>query len=322
VKDKPQGAVELAQQENITEFHALTREQARASGAGTGAARWSARLRFAAPRLSILLLSGFLCLGGVACMESTRNDMAAQASGADRPGAQRPRPQSETRRAPSPPRKEASAWRYFGERESTPPARPPATGVWHHFGSADNAAADARPAGNSTTSTRSADVAPAPAPSPRRAIARQPARASVSGDLAKQMFALLNRDRLNPANNAETGGRIQPLRWNNRLAAVARAYSLEMIRRGFFGHVDPEGRSVGDRLRAAGIDWQSVGENIAMDRSVADAENAFMDEPRFQRNHRANILDSGYTDVGIGVVLGPDGLYYITQEFMRGATAP
>jgi uncharacterized protein YkwD len=90
-----------------------------------------------------------------------------------------------------------------------------------------------------------------------------------------------------------------------------------MIRRGYFDHVDPDGRSAGDRLRAAGVPWQSAGENIAMDNNVLDAETAFMSEPRFQHNHRGNILNSKYTDAGVGIARGPDGHYYITQEFME-----
>ena len=41
-----------------------------------------------------------------------------------------------------------------------------------------------------------------------------------------------------------------------------------------------------------------------------------MNEPRFQQhNHRGNILSLEYTHVGIGIVKGPDGMLYITQEF-------
>ena len=42
-----------------------------------------------------------------------------------------------------------------------------------------------------------------------------------------------------------------------------------------------------------------------------------MNEPRFGYNHRSNILDPKYTDVGVGIVKAPDGRYYITQEFLQ-----
>ncbi|MGA8183672.1 MAG: CAP domain-containing protein [Terriglobia bacterium] len=40
-----------------------------------------------------------------------------------------------------------------------------------------------------------------------------------------------------------------------------------------------------------------------------------MNEPRFKKDHRANILNANYSDVGIGIVQGPNGSLYITQGF-------
>ena len=61
--------------------------------------------------------------------------------------------------------------------------------------------------------------------------------------------------------------------------------------------------------------WQAVGENIAIAASAANAQSAFMNEPRFTQNHRGNILSAAFTEVGIGIVQGPDGRLYITQDF-------
>ncbi|HUI42502.1 MAG TPA: CAP domain-containing protein [Terriglobia bacterium] len=130
------------------------------------------------------------------------------------------------------------------------------------------------------------------------------------------MFELLNRDRSNPAYTAETGGQAAPLRWSAGLAAVARAHSEEMLKAGYFGHVDREGRSPGTRVKAAGIPWQTVGENIAGYGSVAGANAAFMREPAHEENHRAIILSRKYTEVGVGIVKAPDGSYYITEDFV------
>jgi uncharacterized protein YkwD len=125
---------------------------------------------------------------------------------------------------------------------------------------------------------------------------------------------------LDPATSAETDGRAQPLRWNEKLAAVARAHSRDMLEQGFFAHVDPDGRTLSTRLSDGGIPWQAAGENIAIYTTVPGAEDAFMNEPRFQRNHRGNILNANYTDVGIGIVQGPDGSLYITQDFVATPT--
>ena len=85
---------------------------------------------------------------------------------------------------------------------------------------------------------------------------------------------------------------------------------------------DPEGRSVAGRVEAAGMQWQTVGENIAIYGSVARAEAAFINEPRFTKNHRANILNPDFVEVGIGIVPGPDGRLYITQDFYTSPSHP
>lgn len=134
-------------------------------------------------------------------------------------------------------------------------------------------------------------------------------------DLEEQMLALVNRDRRNPANEKETRGRAQPLRWNEKLAEVARAHSRDMLQHGYFSHFDQQSRSPFVRINATGIHWSALAENIAINQTVREAEESFMDEPRFQDNHRGNILDPKYTDVGIGIVQAPDGNLYITQDF-------
>jgi uncharacterized protein YkwD len=140
------------------------------------------------------------------------------------------------------------------------------------------------------------------------------------GQLEMQLWVLINRERLDPSNQAETGGKALPLKWNEKLAAVARAYSEDMLRRGFYAHVNPEGLTPAMRVAAAGIPWQAEGENIAIYTSVAGAEQAFMDEPRFEHNHRSNILSAKFTDVGVGIVRAPNGMYYVTQEFVKTPT--
>jgi uncharacterized protein YkwD len=131
------------------------------------------------------------------------------------------------------------------------------------------------------------------------------------------MWVQVNRDRANPAYAAETkDGHAQPLHWNEKLAAVARAHSRDMMVQGFFDHVNPQGQTPAARINAAGIPWKALGENIAINATVSGGQDAFMDEPRFQPNHRANILNTKYTDVGIGIVQARNGSYYITQDFI------
>lgn len=246
-------------------------------------------------RLSTLILAGFLWSASLGCTASGRTQTSGQANDA---GTGASPPQSQPTSAA---KKRTGVWHHFGESKTqseNPPEQPPprSTGAWRRFGTASN--------------TRKTSSHPSTL-QPRHTA---PIR---TANLEQQMYELMNQDRLNPSNANEAGGHKAPLRWNAKLAEIARQHSEDMIRRGYFDHVDPDGRSAGDRLRAAGITWQSVGENIAMHTSVVGAESAFMREPRFQHNHRWNILNSKYTDVGVGIVRGRDGHYYITQEFMQ-----
>lgn len=99
------------------------------------------------------------------------------------------------------------------------------------------------------------------------------------------------------------------------LSEVARQYSREMRDGGFVSHYDPAGGAVDGRLRAAGISFIKAGENIAVIETgdpAGDAHRGFMDSAP----HRANILGSDYTSVGVGVAAVGDR-FWITQVFIR-----
>jgi uncharacterized protein YkwD len=138
-----------------------------------------------------------------------------------------------------------------------------------------------------------------------------------TGRLDLQMWDLINQDRADRFYSPETRGRAPALQWDDRLAEVARMHSEEMARNGFFSHEGADGSSPARRVSMAGIRWISTGENIANCSSVSEAESLFMNEPKFQQNHRWNILNVNYTHVGVGVARARDGSLYITQEFAQ-----
>jgi uncharacterized protein YkwD len=87
------------------------------------------------------------------------------------------------------------------------------------------------------------------------------------------------------------------LRWDDRLAAVARHHSQDMVRRGFFDHTNPDGRDPFDRLDRAGIRFVAAAENLASgQRSGAATFEAWMGSP----GHRRNLENCVYTRIGIG----------------------
>lgn len=101
-------------------------------------------------------------------------------------------------------------------------------------------------------------------------------------------------DRTNRA-RAEHG--LGPLSWADRLAAAAQAHNDDMVRRAFFAHESPDGRSVADRVRSAGYDYRVVAENIAAgQRTAAEVVQGWMHSP----GHRANILHADVREIGVG----------------------
>ncbi|MGH9450152.1 MAG: CAP domain-containing protein [Terriglobia bacterium] len=135
--------------------------------------------------------------------------------------------------------------------------------------------------------------------------------------LARQMVELVDADRLNPAHSQETGGRARPLKWDPRLAEAALAHSEDMAQHHYFSHYTPNGDSPVERITRHGVQWRSIGENIAKNFTVDRAEAAFMNEPRFVPNHRGNILNPKFNAIGVGIVRGADGMIYVTQDFAQ-----
>jgi uncharacterized protein YkwD len=105
-----------------------------------------------------------------------------------------------------------------------------------------------------------------------------------------QMFQLVNKER--------TSRGIGALTWNVKLVIVAENYARFMWQNHYFGHYDPEGKDVGDRLQAADIPYQIAGENLALAPTVDIAHTGLMNSP----GHRANILEPRFHKVGIGVI--------------------
>lgn len=103
-----------------------------------------------------------------------------------------------------------------------------------------------------------------------------------------------------------------PLSLRSDLSSVAYNWSLKMAASGTLSH-NPS-------LTSQVTNWRWVGENVGYGPDWLTVENAFMASPA----HRANILDSDYTQIGIGVVAS-GGRVWITQVFrkpMTTASAP
>jgi uncharacterized protein YkwD len=117
--------------------------------------------------------------------------------------------------------------------------------------------------------------------------------------------------------NAErTNAGLPTLRTSSRLMEAAQLHADQMARLGRLEHVisgaqypRPE-----DRLAAAGYQWSSYAENIAMGQTSAAAA---MDSWMRSSGHRANILSTSVTEIGIGFARNSAGRPYYVQVFGR-----
>jgi len=125
----------------------------------------------------------------------------------------------------------------------------------------------------------------------------------VREDLEAEMLVMVNKER------AKEG--LRPLQADPEEQQVARAHSRDMFARGYFSHINPDGKDPFDRMRAAHVSFISAGENLAMARTLRIAHRGLMNSP----GHRANILQKSFGRVGIGILDG--GIYgiMITQNF-------
>ena len=115
--------------------------------------------------------------------------------------------------------------------------------------------------------------------------------------------------RLVNAERAAAG--LGPLAVDAELAAVGRTHSEEMFRLGYFAHDSPVTGGPDDRLDAAEVRYLVSGENLAYAPSVRVAHEGLMNSP----GHRANILNPGFTRVGVGVVRSERRGLMVSQEF-------
>lgn len=129
------------------------------------------------------------------------------------------------------------------------------------------------------------------------------ANPKVREDLEAKMLELVNAER------AKEG--LKPLVADPEMAVVARKHSRDMFAKGFFAHVNLDGKDPFGRMRQEGVRFLTAGENLALAQTLDLAHNGLMNSP----GHRANILHKSFGRLGIGILDG--GIYglMVTQNF-------
>lgn len=103
---------------------------------------------------------------------------------------------------------------------------------------------------------------------------------------------------------------LQALTANWELSRVARYKSQDMEDNRYFSHTSPNYGSPFQMIKNFGLSYRTAGENIAYGQSTPQAVvSAWMNSS----GHRANILNSSYTQIGVGYVANG---HYWTQMFI------
>ena len=103
---------------------------------------------------------------------------------------------------------------------------------------------------------------------------------------------------------------------DEQLTLVARTHGRDMVARGYFSHVTPEGITLRGRLEEHGLSLNWVGENIQRNvqlptETVQYASDWFMNS----RPHRHNMLHPRFSRIGVSVSEGPPGWYTFVLVF-------
>jgi len=122
---------------------------------------------------------------------------------------------------------------------------------------------------------------------------------------------------LNLINNIRVSNGLGALQSNQILTDIARYRCSDMIGNSYFSHYMPDGRNIFNILGENGVSYVNAGENLGQSIPASNGTpeafaNAWMQSP----THKANILRSVYSKIGIGVLDGGDRRV-VTTVFMN-----
>jgi len=108
---------------------------------------------------------------------------------------------------------------------------------------------------------------------------------------SQKVFEFTNQERLKYD--------LPPLSFNSTLARSATAKAQDMFENNYWAHTSPTGTNPWDFFKQEGYQYSIAGENLAKD-FYDTVIKAWMNSP----THKANIINSKYREIGIGIVNG------------------
>lgn len=156
-----------------------------------------------------------------------------------------------------------------------------------------------------------APATPAPAPAPVKPAPTPVAPAPTTNDTSTSVSAYEQKV-VELVNVERQKAGLSALTLDSQMSNVARLKSKDMADKNYFAHQSPTYGSAGDMLSQFGIKWSAWGENIASGQRTPEAVvTAWMNSP----GHRANIMSTNFSRIGVGYVTNSNGTPYWTQMF-------
>ena len=119
-----------------------------------------------------------------------------------------------------------------------------------------------------------------------------------------QVVSLVNEER--------TAQGLSNLARDAQLTRLAQLKAEDMAANKYFSHTSPTYGTAFDMMKNYGVSYITAGENIAMGQKTPEAVmEGWMNSP----GHRANILNSAYTGIGVGYAESSEGATYWVQIF-------
>lgn len=109
-------------------------------------------------------------------------------------------------------------------------------------------------------------------------------------------------------NNVRAANGAGPVAYDSRLGRAAQAHANDMLRHGYFDHTGRDGSSAGDRIKRAGYDWKTWGENIARGQST---EQQVMQGWTNSPGHHANNIEPSFEDFGLAKAGSGSNRYWV-----------
>lgn len=124
---------------------------------------------------------------------------------------------------------------------------------------------------------------------------------AVTGTVLGSRISVTENALLDTTNTQRIAQNLSPLKLNSQLSEAASQKANDMFKQQYWAHIAPDGATPWAWFSKVGYNYSYAGENLAKNFTTADAATtAWMASPE----HRANILDSHYTDVGFAVMNG------------------